>query len=59
MNGMTVKSVKKKWSSAAFAAGVNRDIISEGVAMMGDMELPEVIQHTIYAMSKVASQIGL
>lgn len=59
MNGMTVKSVKKKWSSAAFAAGVNRDIISEGVAMMGDMELPEVIQHTIDAMSKVASQIGL
>lgn len=59
MNGMSVKSVKKKWSSASFAAGVNRDIILKGVEMLGDMELAEVIQHTIDAMAKVAPQIGL
>ncbi|MDD2231736.1 MAG: hydrolase [Sphaerochaetaceae bacterium] len=59
MAGMTVKSVKKKWSSPTFAAGVNRDIIIEGTATLGDMELPEVIQHTIDAMSKVATDIGL
>jgi hypothetical protein len=27
---MSVKSVKKKWSSKGFAAGVNRDIIAQG-----------------------------
>lgn len=59
MAGMTVKSVKKKWGSAAFAAGVNRDIITQGVALLGDMELPEVIQHTIDAMSRVTAEIGL
>ena len=59
MNGMSVKSVKKKWSSANFAAGVNRDLILKGVEMLGDMELPEVIQTTINAMTKVATEIGL
>lgn len=59
MNGMSVKSVKKKWSSANFAAGVNRDVILKGVEMLGDMELSDVIQTTINAMTKVASEIGL
>ena len=59
MNGMSVKSVKKKWSSANFAAGVNRDLILKGVGMLSDMELSDVIQTTINAMTKAANQIGL
>ena len=35
MNGMSVKSVKKKWSSKSFAAGVNRDVIEKGSEMCG------------------------
>lgn len=58
MNGMGVKSVKKKWSSPSFAAGVNRDVIAKGAQMLG-MELPEVIQHTIDGMLPIAGQIGL
>lgn len=59
MNGMSVKSVKKKWGSVNFAAGVNREVILKGVEMLGDMELADVIQTTINAMSKVAAEIGL
>lgn len=58
MNGMTVKSVKKKWGSPSFAAGVNREVIAKGAEMIS-MELPEVIQHTIDGMLPIASQIGL
>lgn len=53
MVGMTVKSVKKKWSSATFAAGVDRSIILRGLEMLGDMDLPQLIQTTINAMSKL------
>ena len=53
MNGMSVKSVKKKWSNANFAAGVNREVVLKGVEMLGDMELADVIQITINGMSKV------
>lgn len=59
MTGISVKSVKKKWANANFAAKINRDVILQGVEMLGDMELSEVIQHTIDGMSKVTSQIGL
>jgi len=54
----TVKSVKKKWKQKNFAAGVNRELIAEGVRMLG-MELDEVIAETITAMQKVADTIGL
>ena len=58
MNGMTVKSVKKKWASKGFAAGVNRDLITKGSEMIG-MEIPVIIQTTIDAMSEIQDQIGL
>ncbi|NLM52485.1 MAG: HDIG domain-containing protein [Firmicutes bacterium] len=54
----TVKSVKKKWKQKSFAAGVNREVISEGAKMLG-MELDQVIAETIVGMQKVAAQIGL
>ncbi|AEV30706.1 putative HD superfamily hydrolase [Sphaerochaeta pleomorpha str. Grapes] len=58
MQGMSVKSVKKKWASKGFAAGVNRDLITKGADMI-DMEIPAIIQITIDAMTGVQSQIGL
>lgn len=58
MQGMSVKSVKKKWASKGFAAGVNRDIITQGAAML-DMELTSIIQMTIDAMREAEKKIGL
>ncbi len=58
MQGMSVKSVKKKWSSKGFAAGVNRDIINEGAAML-EMEISPIIQMTIDAMRESQEKIGL
>lgn len=55
---MEVKSVKKKWGSAAFAAGVRRDVIEKGAAML-DMPLEELIQETILALRAVAADVGL
>ena len=58
MKGISVKSVKKKWSSKGFAAGVNRDLILKGSELCG-IELPELIQTTIDALTKVSDAIGL
>ena len=59
MEGMSVKSVMKKWKNPNFSAGVRRDLIQNGVENLGDMELAQVIQHTIDAMSAVSTAIGL
>ena len=58
MQGMSVKSVKKKWASKGFAAGVNRDIITQGASML-DLELTSIIQMTIEAMREAEKKIGL
>jgi len=55
---LTVKSVKKKWKSPAFAAGVNRSIIEKGAEMLG-LDLAELIEDTIMGMREVADEIGL
>ena len=55
---MTVKSVRKKWKSPAFAAGVNRSIIQKGADMLG-VEIGELIEDTIMGMRQVADEIGL
>ena len=54
----TVKSVKKKWKSPAFAAGVDRSIIQKGSEMLG-VEVAELIEDTIMGMREVAGEIGL
>lgn len=46
---MEVKSVKKKYKSANFAAGCSREVIERGADMLG-YDLNELIQKTIYAM---------
>jgi predicted hydrolase (HD superfamily) len=52
------KSVKKKLKNPAFAAGVNRQIILNGCALLG-MELDEVIGRTIAGMRASAAVLGL
>lgn len=55
---LEVKSVRKKWKEKSFAAGVNREIIAAGAAMLG-MELPTVISETIRGMQTIAGELGL
>jgi putative nucleotidyltransferase with HDIG domain len=55
---LNVKSVMKKWKQKSFAAGVNRDIISEGATMLG-MDLNEIIHETIQGMKSCAAELGL
>ncbi len=55
---MEAKSVKKKWKEKSFAAGVNRDVIEKGAAMLG-VELTSLIEDVIMGMRDVADQIGL
>jgi predicted hydrolase (HD superfamily) len=55
---MKAKSVKKKWKDKSFAAGVNREIIEKGAAMLG-IELSELIGEVIMGMREVADEIGL
>ncbi len=55
---LEVSSVKKKWGQKAFAAGVNRQTIEEGAAMLG-MELNELIGHAIEGMRSAADETGL
>ncbi len=55
---LEMKSVKKKYKTPSFAAGVSRDVIEQGIQMLG-LELEEVIEHTILAMRQVSQDIGL
>ncbi|MDF2519422.1 MAG: metal dependent phosphohydrolase [Clostridia bacterium] len=55
---LEVKSVKKKFKTASFAAGVNRDIILKGCEMI-DMDLDTLILWTIEGMKEAASELGL
>ena len=55
---LEVKSVRKKWKSANFAAGVDREVIERGAAML-DAELNDLIRTVILAMREVADDIGL
>jgi putative nucleotidyltransferase with HDIG domain len=52
ISDMKLKSVKKKWKDKSFAAGVNREIISEGAEML-NMDLNEIIEETIRAMQTI------
>lgn len=55
---MEAKSVKKKFKTQSFAAGVSRDVIERGAVMM-DWQLDDVIYHTLEGMKTVANEIGL
>ena len=53
-----VKSVKKKWKTKGFSAGVDREIIAKGVQMLG-IDLDRVILLTIEGMRTVAAELDL
>ncbi|MBU0936411.1 MAG: HDIG domain-containing protein [Spirochaetes bacterium] len=55
---LELKSVKKKWNTAAFAAAVRRDIIEQGADMVG-LPLDELISECILAMRGQARELGL
>jgi len=55
---LELKSVKKKYKDHRFAAGVNREVIEKGAAML-NMDLDYVITETILGMREVAEAIGL
>jgi len=52
------KSVKKKWKEKSFAAGVNREVIEKGAALLG-VEVGDLVAEAIAAMCEVADEIGL
>jgi len=54
----TAKSVKKKWKEKSFAAGVNREVIEKGAAMLGT-DLNQLIEDAIAGMREAAEKIGL
>lgn len=58
LSDLETKSVKKKWKTLAFAAGVNREVVEKGAAMLG-MDLDSLIGETIIAMRSVGQEIGL
>ena len=58
MEGMAVKSLKKKYKDKKFAAKCNREIINRGIENLG-MELGEVMEHCIKGMQEHHEEIGL
>ena len=55
---LELKSVKKKYKSKNFAAGVNREVIESGAKML-NMDLNFIIEETIQGMREIADSIGL
>jgi predicted hydrolase (HD superfamily) len=54
---MEVKSVKKKYKSANFAAGCSREVIQKGADMLG-YELADLIGKTILAMRSCEQEVN-
>ena len=57
MDGMAVKSLKKKYKDKRFAAGCNRDIIKKGVEKLG-IDLSVIMQCCIEGMSEHKAELG-
>ena len=55
---MEARSVRKKWNDKKFAAGVNREVIEKGAAMLG-VNLDDLITDCIMGMREAAVEIGL
>ena len=58
ISDLGVKSVKKKFKSKSFAAGVDREVVKKGADMLG-IELDELIAKVIEAMKENAKEIGV
>ena len=55
---LELSSLKKKFKDKGFAAGVNRELVRNGAAMMG-LELDELMRQTILGLRAEAAAIGL
>ncbi|MFA6108154.1 MAG: hydrolase [Candidatus Latescibacterota bacterium] len=55
---LETRSVRKKWKQASFAAGVDRQVVERGAALLG-IDLDELTGQVIEAMRGVADEIGL
>ena len=55
---LKLKSVKKKFKTLRFAAGVNRDDVRQGAEELG-IELDQHIQNVIDGMKEAADELGL
>jgi len=55
---LEVKSVKKKWKQKSFAAGVQRDIVERGAAMLG-VSFDEITSDVIAALREKKDALGL
>ncbi|MDO4288508.1 MAG: HDIG domain-containing protein [Eubacterium sp.] len=55
---LEVKSLKKKFKSKGFAAGVDREVVKRGCEMLG-LELNDVMEDTILGMRSAAQELGL
>jgi predicted hydrolase (HD superfamily) len=58
IEGMKPKSVKKKLKQPSFAAGVNRDEVTQGAEELG-VDFDEHVQFVIDAMAARADELGL
>lgn len=58
LQGLQAASVKKKLKTKGFAAAVNRDDITRGVADLG-LDLDEHLQFVIDALAPIAGRLGL
>jgi putative nucleotidyltransferase with HDIG domain len=58
IQGLTLKSVKKKFKDKAFARGVNRDDVRQGAQELC-VDLDQHIEFVIRAMSQRADELGL
>ena len=55
---LTTKSVMKKWTTRAFAAGANREVITKGADILG-INVEKLVEDTLIGMQKRADVIGL
>jgi len=58
VNDLELKSLKKKFKNASFAAGVDREVITNGAEIAGYL-LEDLMKETILGMRTVADDIGL
>jgi len=58
INGMKVKSVRKKFKDPSFARGVSRDDVNKGVDELG-VDFAEHVQLVIEAMTEIQDELGL
>ncbi|MPN56776.1 hypothetical protein SDC9_204468 [bioreactor metagenome] len=55
---MELKSLKKKFKTPSFAAGVDRDVVTRGAEMLG-MDLDAVLSEALEGMKTIAPALGL